>query len=232
MEPKSLVDMFTTPHLADACARLGVPMRCAPPGMRPAILGMRCSGRVLPARHVGSVDVFFEAFEQSAPGDVLVVDNAGRLDEACVGDLVAREARVAGLAGIIIWGLHRDTRDLADIAWPVFSLGALPAGPLRLDPRPPDALTSSTVGAHVVTADDLVVADSDGVLFLPAHRQAEILSVAAGIRETERKQALDLAAGRSLREQLRFRDFLSKRSRDPAYTLRQHLREIQGAIEE
>jgi regulator of RNase E activity RraA len=42
-------------------------------------------------------------------GDVLVVDNGGRLDEACVGDLVALEAKHAGVAGIAIWGLHRDT---------------------------------------------------------------------------------------------------------------------------
>jgi regulator of RNase E activity RraA len=40
---------------------------------------------------------------------VLVVDNGGRLDEACAGDLVALEAQAAGLEGLVIWGLHRDT---------------------------------------------------------------------------------------------------------------------------
>ena len=43
----------------------------------------------------------------AAPGDVLVVDNGGRLDEACVGDLVALEAQAAGVEGMVIWGLHR-----------------------------------------------------------------------------------------------------------------------------
>jgi 4-hydroxy-4-methyl-2-oxoglutarate aldolase len=61
------------------------------------------------ARHAGSIDVFLEALELARPGDVLVVDNGGREDESCVGDLVALEVQRAGLAGIVIWGLHRDT---------------------------------------------------------------------------------------------------------------------------
>jgi 4-hydroxy-4-methyl-2-oxoglutarate aldolase len=35
----------------------------------------------------------------------------------------------------VIWGLHRDTADIRAIGLPVFSLGAIPTGPLRLDPR-------------------------------------------------------------------------------------------------
>jgi Aldolase/RraA len=89
---------------------------------------------------------FLEALEGAAPGDVLVVDNGGRLDESCVGDLVALEPQAAGLEGIVTWGLHRDTADMRAIGLPVFSLGAIPAGPLRLDVRPQDALESATVG--------------------------------------------------------------------------------------
>jgi len=40
-------------------------------------------------------------------GDVLVIDNGGRLDEGCIGDLTALEAEHCGLAGIIVWGAHR-----------------------------------------------------------------------------------------------------------------------------
>ena len=46
----------------------------------------------------------------------------------------AYAAFFAGIAGIVIWGLHRDTVDIMAIGLPVFSLGALPTGPLRLDP--------------------------------------------------------------------------------------------------
>jgi regulator of RNase E activity RraA len=66
--------------------------------------GSRLAGRMAPARHVGNVDLFLEALEGAAPGDVLVVDNGGRLDEACVGDLVALEVQAAGLEGLVIGG--------------------------------------------------------------------------------------------------------------------------------
>ena len=77
----------------------------------------------------------------AAPGDVLVGDNGGILDEACVGDLVALEAHAAGREGMVIWGLHRDTADIRAIGLPVFSLGAIPTGPLRLDARPVRGIT-------------------------------------------------------------------------------------------
>ena len=101
---------LSTPLVADACVRLGVPLRVAPPGIGAVVPGHRVAGRALPARHYGSVDVFLEAFGHAEPGDVLVVDNGDRTDEACVGDLVILEAAAVGLTGLVIWGLHRDTR--------------------------------------------------------------------------------------------------------------------------
>ena len=79
-----------------------------------------------------------------------MADNDGRLDESCVGDLVVLEAQAAGLDGIVIWGLHRDTADIQAIGLPVFSLGTIPAGPQRLDARVLDALASATVGDWAV----------------------------------------------------------------------------------
>src|SRR5579862_7791192 len=128
---------LTTAHLADACRRAQVPVRCASALLRAVVPGSRLAGRVCPARHAGSVDAFLEACETAAPGDVLVVDNGGLLDEACVGDLVALEAHAAGMSGMVIWGLHRDTAAMRAIGLPVFSLGAIPTGPLRLDARAP-----------------------------------------------------------------------------------------------
>jgi 4-hydroxy-4-methyl-2-oxoglutarate aldolase len=69
---------LSTPLVADACLRAGVPLRAAPPGIGAVIPGQRIAGRALPARHYGSVDVFLEAFSGAARGDVLVVDNGGR----------------------------------------------------------------------------------------------------------------------------------------------------------
>lgn len=222
---------LTTPHVADAMVRLGVPVRQAPAGVRPLWEGARVVGRARPARHVGSVDVFLEAIELAEPGDVLVVDNEGRTDEACVGDLVTLEVQRAGLDGIVIWGLHRDSRDLRTIHLPVFSQGAVPAGPQRLDALPADALTAARFGDHTVTGDDLVLGDDDGVLFLPLDRATEIAELAATIRDTERRQAIRMNLGTSLREQTRFTEYLAARDRDGT-TFRQHLRAIGGAIEE
>jgi regulator of RNase E activity RraA len=221
---------LTTAHVADGCLRAGVPARCV--SVRAVVPGSRVAGRVCPARHVGSVDIFLEAFEGAAAGDVLVVDNGGRPDEACVGDLVVLEAKDAGLAGVVIWGLHRDTADIVEIGLPVFSLGAIPTGPLRLDERPADAVASATVGEWTVGREDVVLADEDGAIFVPAARAAEILSRAEAIRDTERRQADRIRAGASLRSQVRFDTFLEGRRRDPSLTFRAHLRAVGGAIEE
>jgi 4-hydroxy-4-methyl-2-oxoglutarate aldolase len=228
----ALFEGLTTPHVADACLRSGVDVRCAPSDVRALGAPGRVAGRVRPVRHYGSVDIFLEALEHASPGEVMVIDNAGRRDEACVGDLIVLEAKLAGLAGIVIWGLHRDTPELVEIGLPVFSLGDCPTGPLRLDPPETEALVSARVGAFAVGAGDVAMGDANGVLFVPAARAEEIAALARSIRETERVQTEKMRGGTSLRAQLRFSDFLARRSENPAVTFRDHLRRIGGAIEE
>jgi 4-hydroxy-4-methyl-2-oxoglutarate aldolase len=223
---------LSTPLVADACLRCGVPLRVAPAGIAAVAPGSVIAGRALPARHYGSVDVFLEAFSYAEQGDVLVVGNGGRTEEACVGDLVVLEALAAGVAGLVVWGLHRDTAELAEIGLPVFSYGSCPAGPVRLDDREPEALASVRFGSCAVTAADIVFGDDDGVLFVAADKAGEVLGVAGEIRRTESEQARRIRAGETLRQQTSFGDYLARRTADPAYTFRRHLRRTGGAIEE
>jgi 4-hydroxy-4-methyl-2-oxoglutarate aldolase len=223
---------FSTALAADACLRLGIELRLAPAGIRPVVAGANVAGRALPARHCGSVDVLLEAMAKAEAGDVLVIDNQGRIDEACIGDLIGLEALKCGLAGIVVWGLHRDTAELREIGLPVFSYGSLAAGLRRLDPAHPGALVSARFGDCEVTDADIVVADDDGALFVPAARLSEVLDAAREISGRERSQAAAVRAGTTLRSQLRFAEYLARRATDPSYTFRLHLRRLGGAIEE
>ena len=234
MTVTSVSDAFsrlTTPLIADACLRAGAPLRMAAEGIRPVVAGWRIAGRVRPARHAGSVDVFLEACGLAAPGDVLVIDNGGRRDEACIGDLTALEVRLGGLAGMVVWGCHRDGPEIAEVGLPVFSYGCVPSGPRRLDPRPAHALEEARFGDFSVGPDDWVFADADGVVFVPGASLDAVIAAAETIARTERAQAKAIAAGRSLRSQLRFDEFLKRRAENPGWTLREHLREVGGAIE-
>ena len=223
---------LSTPLVFDAALRLKIPLRVAPSGIAPVIPGTRAAGRVLPAKHFGSVDVFLEAMENAEAGDVLVIDNAGRRDEGCIGDLTALEARASGLAALVVWGTHRDTPELRQIGFPIWSYGSCPSGPQRLDPRDDAALRSARFGDFEVQNSDLVFADDDGCVFIDGTSAEKLLETAKTIWQRERAQADAIRSGQTLRSQLRFAEYLAKRAADPNYTFRKHLRILGGAIEE
>lgn len=220
---------LTTPLVSDAALRLGLTLRLAPAGLTAVhATARRVAGRVAPAVHRGSVDVFLEANARATRGDVLVIDNEGRRDEGCIGDLTVLDAWSAGISGVLVWGCHRDTAELQQIAVPVFSYGSYPAGPRRLDPP---STRTPTFGDVPFSGEDYVFADDDGAIFIEAARVGEVLDMAESIASVERRQAAAIRDGRSLRAQLRFDEYLAARERDASYTLRKHLAAIGGAVE-
>jgi regulator of RNase E activity RraA len=234
MDNKSLKNAFSTlstPLITDACIRLGVFMRVAPIGIKPLVPGWRMAGRVLPVRHSGSVDIFLEVIADANPGDILTIDNAARKHEGCIGDLTVLEAREKGLGGIAVWGFHRDTTQLIQIGFPVFSYGAFPVGPKRAYPRGRDALTTARFGDFKLTADDVVMGDDDGVVFTLLQDVEEIISVARKIAEAEKRQAENIQKGKTLAQQFKFDEYLKNRSKNPALTFRKHLQKIGEGIE-
>lgn len=235
MDNQRLNNIFSelsTPLIADAMVRLGLTPRVAPQGIQSLIPGTRLAGHVLPARHYGSVDVFFEAMMSANLGDILVIDNAGRIDEGCIGDLTALEAKAFGISGMIVWGCHRDTRELRAMRFPVFSYGPYPFGPLRVDQREMDALSSAQFGTMKVELEDVVFAGDDGVIFAPAREVENLLQTAKAIKAVEYRQAEDIDNGQTLHTQFQFDEYLAKRKDNPKYSFRKHLRDIGGAIEE
>jgi len=223
---------WSTPFIADACVLLELPVRIGASGLRPLVAGSRIAGPACPTRHAGSTDVFLEAIDAAHQGDVLVVDNTGRRDEGCIGDLVAGEAHVAGLAGIVVWGTHRDSAAIAAIGIPVWSLGTCPNGPLELRTRSPHALEAASVGQHVtVTKDDIVFADADGVVVIAAADVPRVIPAARDIAAREQAQAERLLNGERLRDQLQLGAYMARRRDDPTYTFRAHLKSLGGAIE-
>ena len=234
MDNQTLKEAFSdlsTPLITDACMRLDIFMRVAPLGIKPPVPGWKIAGRVLPVRHSGSVDIFLEVMASADPGDILIIDNAARRHEGCIGDLTVLEAQAKGLGGIAVWGYHRDTHRLIQIGFPVFSYGSYPAGPKRAYPRGSDALTTARFGDFKLTSDDVVFGDDDGVVFALLQDLENIISLARTIAETELRQAENVKAGKTLSQQFKFDEYLEKRSKNPAYTFREHLQKIGAAIE-
>lgn len=219
---------LATAPVVDALVRLRLPAPAF--ALRPVIAGRAIVGPAAPVTHLGSVDVILEVIGEAPAGAVLVVDNGGRDDEACVGDLLALEAHLAGLAGIVIDGFHRDSAQLAAIGIPVFSRGAFPRGPVRVPPAAP-AMRTATIGGVTIRPGDTIVADDDGVVVVAAESADEVLPLAERIQSTEIAQAERMREGASLREQLGFDEYLALRSDNPGYSLRDHLAARGGAIE-
>jgi 4-hydroxy-4-methyl-2-oxoglutarate aldolase len=220
-----------TAAISDACLQLGHSLRVAPAGLKPTQPDVRVAGKALPVRHRGSVDDFLEALGGAEPGSILVVDNGGRLDEACVGDLVAVEVEAAGLAAMVVWGLHRDETELARLSIPVFSYGTIPAGPDPDPARKTEPATPVMLGEVEVSSNDLVVADVDGVVLVASSIADDVFTAAHGIAERERAQFDAVVDGTSLRDQLRFEEYLAERAANPGFTFREHLKKVGGAIE-
>ena len=217
---------MSTPLVADAIIRLGLPAKIAPGGVGPLVAGSKFAGPVSPVVLNGYADRVLEGVYRSDAGDVLVLDNHGRSDEACFGDLAAYEARSQGLVGVVIWGRHRDSAELMEIGVPLFSYGPYPLGMQREYEAVDDPFARCRFGDVTVDRGELVFADDDGVVFVPSGQIDAVIDAAEALRAAEQTQVDRIRAGTTLREQLQFDDYLRAKENDPTYTLGEHMKKL------
>jgi len=177
---------MVTAHLSDNMSRL----QGAAAAIRPMHRGGRLAGPALTVRVApGDNLMVHKAIDIAAPGDVIVVDAGGALEQAIIGDIMTSLAAKRGVAGFVIDGAIRDADELAARDFPVYARGATHRGPYKNGPG--EIGVPVSIGGMVVNPGDIIVGDGDGVV---AVLQADAEAVLAAAREQKKKEDATLAA--------------------------------------
>jgi len=186
--------------LSDALDRLGVEGQCL--GVMPFDRSMAFAGQAFTVRMVpvgvsgGSVGDYIDDVEA---GQVVVLDNNGRMDATVWGDILTLVAHGKGVAGTVIDGVCRDIGRSIELGYPIFArANTMRTGKDRVTA---DACNTPVQIAGVrVDPGDWLVGDADGVVAIPASRVAEVLATAAGIQAAEDSIRLAVTQGARLDE--------------------------------
>jgi regulator of RNase E activity RraA len=159
-------------------------------GIRPLWNASRLAGPAFPVRCPKGDNLMLHAAIHRAPAGSVIVVESGDLDYALAGGNVCAVAQRRGVAGFVLDGLIRDLGEVRGIGFPVFARGVIPkpgakneavalGGPARC-------------GGVVVYAGDVVVADEEGVVVVPASQAPEILAGASRKLAAEQSESLDV----------------------------------------
>lgn len=147
-----------------------------------------------PTGHMGSDPIFV-----AEPGDVLVYDNGGRLDQNCWGDIVTWSAIQKGIIGTIVDGAVRDMDEVRKIGYPVYARGYTPLTARGRNVQG-DYNCQIQIGGVQVNPGDLIMADLNGVVIVPLEKVEEVLEIALDIYERETAMVEEIKAGISFLE--------------------------------
>lgn len=162
-------------------------------GLKPLYRPIRFVGNAVTVRipHLDSTAVH-KALELARPGDVLVIDMSGDVERSCWGGIVSYAAQVKGIAGVVIEGCVNDFSEIAEMRFPVYSLGVSPLT-TRILGIEGEVNTAISMCGVSVNPGDLVLADDDGVVVLNPELAADYGQVAMEkqSKETTVKRKLD-----------------------------------------
>lgn len=194
----------STPMVSDALDKLGLPAGIY--GISPMhnkckkIVGPAITMKIVPfgaynpPGHMGS-DPLLVAEE----GDILVYDNAGRLDQNTWGDIVTWSAIQKGIIGTISWGAVRDIEEVEEAEFPLYACGKCPLTARGRNVQA-DYNCVINVGGVQVNPGDLVIADVNGVAVVPCDRADDVLKAALEIKEYEAAMIEEIKKGISFRD--------------------------------
>lgn len=131
------------------------------------------------------------------PGDVVVIDNEGRRDVSCFGGLLAEASVRNGVTGVIVDGACRDVPEYEDLNLPVYALTAVTVS-ARGRIVQHDMDVPVRIAGVLVSPGDLVIADRNGVVFVPAADAERVIGLAERIVARERGMSEAVRAGQSV----------------------------------
>lgn len=169
-----------TPVVGDILDAMGYYHQFLPPGIRPLRPDMKLAGKAMP---VLMIDVFgpqkkpfgllTEALDQLEKNDIYVA-TGGTKRCAYWGELLTATSRVRGAVGAVVDGWHRDTPQVLEQNWPVFSCGCY-AQDSSVRTQVVDFRCRIEIGQATIKNGDLLFGDVDGVLVIPAEIADEVL---------------------------------------------------------
>lgn len=154
------------------------------PEVRPLYPGAKVAGRAATMLAVAVSELpeqpyrlLMDLLDGIRPGEVVVAAVQGELKAALWGELLSTHTRARGGRGAVVDGLSRDSWGIEDMRFPVFATGVTPADSKgRLEVI---AIRQPILAGGVAVADgDLVLADQDGVVVVPASLEDEVVGQA------------------------------------------------------